>query len=96
MAKSPVLLVLILFLTFPIWIAAGGVVFGLMMGLIGAIFGVIGAIFGIFFGIIGGAFHLLFGLGSWHGHHFFFNKFVCLALIIVAVLVVNKRSKRVN
>ncbi|HZX74161.1 MAG TPA: hypothetical protein VFE57_07065 [Cyclobacteriaceae bacterium] len=96
MAKSPVLLVLILFITFPIWIAAGGIAFGLIMGLIGAIFGVIGALFGVFFGIIGGAFHLLFGLGSWHGHHFFFNKYIFLALIIVAVLVMSKRPRRVN
>ena len=95
MTKSPVLLVLILFLTIPIWIAAGGMAFGLIMGLIGAIFGVVGAIFGVFFGILGGAFHLLFGWGS-HGHHFFFNKYIFLALIIVAALVISKRSKRVN
>ena len=93
MAKSPVLLVLILFITFPIWIAAGGLVFGLIMGLIGAIFGVIGAVFGVFFGLIGGVFHLLFGLGSWHGHHFFFNKYIFLTLIIVVAIVISKRSK---
>ena len=95
MAKSPVLLVLILFITFPIWIAAGGILFGLIMGLIGAVFGVIGALFGVFFGIIGGALHLLFGLGSW-GHHFFFNKYIFLALIIVTAIIVSKRSKKTN
>jgi hypothetical protein len=96
MAKAPVLFVLILFITFPVWVALGGMAFGLIVGLIGAIFGIVGAIFGIFFAVLGGAFHLIFGLGSWHTHHHFFNPYIFLALIIVAVLVISKRSKRAN
>jgi|GEM_PF-6169662 len=97
MAKSPILLVLILFITFPFWIAAGGIGFGLFMGLIGAMIGVIGAIFGIFFGLLGGALHFLFGFGSWHDHHpFFFNKYIFLAIVIIAGIIISKRSKPTN
>ena len=95
MAKAPIILVLILFITIPIWIAAGGMVFGIMMGLVGALFGLLGAIFGILFGIVGGMFHLLFGMG-WHEHHFFFNKYTFLALLIVAAIAISKKRERNN
>jgi hypothetical protein len=98
MAKAPVLFVLVLVLTFPLWIGVGGMFFGLMMGLIGgligAFFGLMGAIFGVVFGILGEVFHIFFGFGSWHGHHYFFNKYVFLALVIVAALVISKRTKK--
>ena len=101
---SNVLLVLILILTFPFWIALAAVVFGLVgifggiMGLIGGlfggIFGLIGGIFGGIMGIIGG----IFGFDSWHmgwdWPHFHFNGYVFFALLIVAALVIKKRQSR--
>ena len=90
MARSPVLLLLILFITIPIWICLGGMFFGLTMGFIGVIVGLIGAIFGAFFGILGGIFHFLFG------HHHFFGKYVFVALIIVIAIVLSKRAKKIS
>ncbi len=95
---STVLLVLILIITFPFWIAIAGVVFGLVVGIFGGIIGLLGGIFGGIVGLIGGIFGGIFGFNSWHmgwdWPHFHFNKYVFFALLIVAVLVINKRQNR--
>ena len=110
MSRTPtVLLVLILILTFPFWIAFAAVVFGLVVGIFGGIMGLIGGLFGGIFGliggifggimsIIGGIFGAIFGFDSWHmgwdWPHFHFNGYVFFALLIVAALVIKKRQNR--
>ncbi len=99
MQRTPtVLLVLILIITFPFWIALAAVVFGLVVGIFGGIIGLIGGLFGGIFGLIGGIFGGIFGINSWHmgwdWPHFHFNGYVFFALLIVAALVINKRQNR--
>jgi hypothetical protein len=99
MQRTPtILLVLILIITFPAWIALAAVVFGLVVGIFGGIIGLIGGLFGGIFGLIGGIFGGIFGFNSWHmgwdWPHFHFNGYVFFALLIVAALVINKRQKR--
>ena len=52
--STKILLIIILILTFPIWI-------GVVAGLLGAVVGVIGALFGVVVGFIGAAFGLVVG-----------------------------------
>jgi MFS family permease len=99
MQRTPtVLLVLIIIITFPFWIALAAVVFGLVVGIFGGIIGLIGGIFGGIVGLIGGIFGGIFGFDSWHWGwslpHFHFNKYVFFALLIIAALVINKRQNR--
>ena len=106
MQRTPtILLVLILIITFPAWIALAAVVFGLGVGIFGGIMGLIGGLFGGIFGliggimgVIGGIFGAIFGFDSWHmgwdWPHFHFNKYVFFALLIVAALVIHKRQNR--
>ena len=99
MKSTPtVLLVLILLITFPFWIALAAVVFGLVVGIFGGIIGLIGGIFGAIIGLIGGIFGGIFGFDSWHigwnWPHFHFNKYVFFALLIIAAIAINKRQSR--
>lgn len=95
MSRTPtVLLVLILIITFPFWIALAAVVFGLMIGIFGGIIGLIGGIFGGIMGLVGG----IFGFHSWHmgwdWPDFHFNRYVFFALLIIAALAIKKRQDR--
>jgi len=99
MQRTPtVLLVLILLITFPFWIALAAVVFGLVVGIFGGIIGLIGGIFGGIIGLIGGIFGGILGFDSWHWGsnwpHFHFNKFVFFALLIIVALAIKKRQDR--
>ncbi len=106
---STVLLILILVITFPVWIALAAVVFGLTVGifgglvglvggLFGGIFGLLGGIFGAIMGLIGGFFGLIFGSHDlqfgWNWPDFHFNRYVFFALLIVVALVISKRQRR--
>lgn len=96
MSRTPtVLLVLILIITFPFWIAIAAVLFGLVVGIFGGAIGIIGGIFGAIFGVIGAIFGGIFGFHSWHigwgWPHFHFNGFF-FAMIIIVALVINKRQ----
>ncbi len=95
MQRTPtVLLALILIITFPFWIAAAAVVFGLAAGLFGGLIGLIVGIFGAIIGVIGGIFGGIFG-NHWHVFpHFHFNGYVFFALLIVVALVINKRQSK--
>lgn len=101
-SSSTILLVILLFLTFPIWIGLGGLVIGLTFGLIGGVFGLIGGIIGAVFGTIAwvfkSIFHIFFGWHTdvdwpFHSHHHF-SGYTFLAIIIVVALVVNHRGKK--
>ena len=91
--------IVLLVLTFPIWIGIAGGIFGLVVGLIGGAFGLvaglIGGIFGAIGALIGGIFDLIFSPwhGGWHFHHF--NGFwFFVGLIVVVMLVRSRRTVR--
>jgi hypothetical protein len=98
---SVVLLVLVLLITFPIWIAAGGILIGMMAGLFGIIIGVFGAVVGALFALIALPFKLIFGghhwgIDGWDGFYHVHNKtYVIVALILVVALLV-RRKRRTN
>jgi hypothetical protein len=97
-SSSTLLIILVLIITFPFWLAVGGVMIGVLAAIFGVIIGVIGALFGGLFALIAWPFKLMFGWSDWSCNpHFFsglhFNKFFWLALIIIAALVISKRAK---
>jgi hypothetical protein len=92
--NSSVLIVILLVLSFPIWIGLLGGLFGIVAGVFGAVFGVIAGIFGAMFGIIGGLFGWAF---DWHGPHLFHFgigpvSLLAMALIIFVVVLVTKKK----
>lgn len=91
---TTVLVFLIIILTFPLWIALGGIAIGVVAGLFGAMIGVVAALFAGVVALIVLPFKILFGWGEWScfsGFHG--NGFVWLALVIFAALIINKRKK---
>jgi hypothetical protein len=109
MSRTPTLLiVLVLVITFPFWIALAAVAFGLIVGIFGGIIGLIAGLFGGIAGLIGGIFGGIMGLiggilgaifdgpswgFGWHPN-FHFNGFVFFALIIIVALIISKRQNR--
>ncbi|MBL7865346.1 MAG: hypothetical protein JNK10_10740 [Cyclobacteriaceae bacterium] len=98
---STLLIVLILFITFPIWITVGAVLFGVFAGVFGAIFGILGAIFGVLITVLMLPFKILFGWGDWgfhgwngmfHGH----NNGLAVILIIIVVAILLRRNRSTN
>ncbi len=109
MAKSSslptVLLVLLVFITFPIWVGIAGGIFGLFAGLLGAlvgifagIFGILGAVLGAVFGAIGEVFSWIFGGFYWdyYPHIRFPKPTTLLVIILVIALIVRSRNKEVR
>lgn len=63
--SSTLLIVLIVIITFPFWIAIGGVIIGVIGAIFGVTFGLLGALLGGIFALITLPFKLLFGWGDW-------------------------------
>jgi len=95
-SSSTLLVVIILVLTFPFWIAIGGVLIGVVAGLFGAMIGIVAALFAGIVALIALPIKILFGWGDWgwHGPDFFGNGYVWLAALIVAALIISKRNKK--
>ena len=94
--SSTILLVLILLITFPVWIAAGAVIFGILAGIFGAAIGIVAALVGVCIALITLPFEILFGISSWGWHDwspFHHKGFFFIALIVIAVLIVQGRKK---
>jgi hypothetical protein len=93
--STTLLIVLMMIITFPFWIAIGGVAIGLIAAVFGVVFGILGAILGGLFALIALPFKLIFGWGEWSCNFpsFHGNGFVWLALLIFAALVITKRSR---
>src|SRR5436190_15740287 len=92
---TTILLLLIIVITFPVWIAIIAAIFGVFVGIFGAMIGVVAAIFGALVAVIVVPFKLLFGWHSgWHWFpHFHFNGFLLGAIIIAAALIVRGKQK---
>ena len=93
-SSSTVLVAIILIITFPIWIAVFGALFGVMVGLFGAAVGVIAAIFGVAVTVIALPFKLIFGWGhwGWHGFPHFHGGFWLITLVVIVALIVRGRK----
>jgi hypothetical protein len=88
---STVLIVLLVFFTFPIWLGLGA----LIIGLFSAVFGVIAGIFGFILSIALLPFRFIFGWAhcGWLGFpHVHGHGFVVLALIILITIWLSKRK----
>lgn len=92
--SSTLLLILILVITFPVWLVVGGVLFGILAGVFGALIGVFGALLGGFFALVALPFKILFG--DWGIHdggifHFQDNTLTIIAIVILVALVVRRQ-----
>jgi hypothetical protein len=92
-STSPVLIFVIVLLTFPIWIGIFGGIFGLVGGIAGGLFGIVTGIFGAIFGMIGGLFGWIFDW-SCGGPFGWWNTEVMVVLGIVLVIVLASKSRR--
>jgi MFS family permease len=96
--KLPVrtVVIVLLVLTFPIWIGIAGGLFGLIFGLIGGFFGLIAGIIGGIFGAIGALFGAIFDVvfHPWHGWHgFHLSPFWFFVGVVLIVLLVRSRRQ---
>ena len=97
---STVLIVIVLVLTFPLWLALGGALIGVIAGIFGAMIGLVAALFAGIVALIALPFKTLFGWGDWSclwpgvfsGFHD--NGYVWLAMLIIAALIISKRSRK--
>ena len=95
MRTSSILLVILLILTFPLWIGIVGGLFGLMVGLIGGAIGIVAGVFGAVIGAIGAVIGGIFGwaFDDWHFPFYHFNTFWVLVIVICVVLLVRGRRE---
>lgn len=93
-SNSSALMIILLLITFPLWIGIAGGLFGLIVGLIGACIGIIAAIFGAIFGAIGSVFEIFDWFSFPHIHIPGFRFFLIVAIIFAIVMI--SRSKKKN
>ena len=100
-STSSILVIVLLVITFPIWIGLAGGLFGLVVGLAGACVGIIAGIFGAIIGVIGAIFGSIFGIFDWNGYdgdgisfHFPFFKIIFIAAIIFLIVTLSKSKRK--
>jgi hypothetical protein len=95
-STSTLLIILILVFTFPVWIALGGALIGVIAGLFGAMIGIAAALFAGLVTLIVLPFKILFGWGDWSCNwpSFAGNGYVWLAMVIIAALIISRRSRK--
>lgn len=92
--SSILLLILILVITFPVWLVVGGVLVGVIAGILGLLIGIFGALIGGFFALLALPFKFLFGgWGILDGGipHFRDNTLTIIAVVILVALVVRRQ-----
>jgi hypothetical protein len=87
-STSTVLIVLLVVLTFPLWIGLIGGLFGLIFGIFGAVFGIIAGVFGAVFGMIGSIFGWIFHWDAPFNFHMGFLGIKAFTIIAVIFLVI--------
>lgn len=97
------LLVIVLILTFPIWIGLLGGAIGLVAGFFGLVIGLfaggVGLVAGVMGGIVGGIasiFSWIFGWhveGDFHPVFFVFNPFILFAVALLIAIALRKRKQ---
>lgn len=89
--SGTILLILVLIITAPIWLALGGVLIGvfggLVGGLFGAVFGLLGGLLGAFFGLITLPFKIVFGSCDLINGDWFLSDKTLLAIVLLILVV---------
>lgn len=97
-STNSALLIIILLLTFPLWIGLAGGLIGLIAGAFGLVIGLIAGVFGLFAGLIGGMFGFVGwvfdGVFDWDMHPFNFVVSPFLLLLFIVAVVMVFRSKQ--
>ena len=97
---STLLIIIILIFTFPLWLALGGALIGILAGLFGVMIGLVAALFAGVVGLIALPYKFLFGWGdlscSWPGifSGFHGNGYVWLAMVVIAALIISRHRKK--
>lgn len=92
-STTSALVVVLIVLTFPVWIGLAGGLFGLLAGLIGLMVG----LFAGFIGLIAGLFDWIFddSFSVWP-FQVVFNPFLLFVIAIVVALILRKRGQVSN
>jgi hypothetical protein len=98
-STSTVLVIILLVLTFPVWIGLAGGLFGIVAGLFGAAIGIVAGVFGAIFGVLGAVLGGIFSIFDWHtDSHFPFVfhfpfKLMVIGMIIFAIVLLSRSKK---
>lgn len=100
--NNTALIIIVLILTFPLWIGIAGGLVGLVAGVFGLIIGLIAGAFGLFAGLIGG----MFGFVGWvfdglfdfdmHPFNFVVSPFLILLFIVAVIMVFRSKQQPVK
>ena len=102
-SASSTLIVVLLILTFPIWIGVAGGLFGLMMGLFGAVIGIVAGFFGILGSVLGAIFGAIAEVFSWvfggffgwdYYPHISFPRPLTWIVIIFGIVLISQSRKK--
>jgi hypothetical protein len=97
-SNNSVLLLIVLLLTFPLWIGIAGALIGLVAGAFGLVIALVAGVFGLFAGLVGGIFGfvgwIFDGLFDWDMHPFNFVVSPFLLLLFIVAVVMIFRSKQ--
>lgn len=101
-SNNSVLLIIILVLTFPLWLGIAGGLIGLVAGAFGLVIGLVAGAFGLFAGLIGSIFGfvgwIFDGLFDWEMHPFNFivSPFLLLIFIVAVIMVFKSKQQAVK
>jgi hypothetical protein len=101
-STNSALLIIILLLTFPLWIGLAGGLIGLVAGAFGLVIGLIAGVFGLFAGLIGG----MFGFVGWvfdgvfdfdmHPFNFVVSPFLILLFVVAVIMVFRSKQQPIK
>ena len=93
--SSTVLIVILLIITFPIWIGIAGGMIGLIAGLFGGAIGIIAGIFGAVIGgiasLFGALFHFSWGSPFSHIGSIGMNLLIAMGIVAFVIMVTRRR-----